>query len=213
MFEVLTGNLEDILKEIAELNRITKEYQEKINNSKEREAQWNDSLHYMLRLFSNYDSYSDFDKKKLMQRLVKSIQIYPEKKAYGYLKSIEFKFPIFKSALTDEKDTIYTIQDAYPDIIDENGEFTGYDPDEGYVFPEPELDENGCVTVYPDPIEYYEEHGCWPPDHLMNESSKLALQYWEEHKKQRHEKAMEYWEEHKDEYKNSSPPRETHGET
>ncbi len=211
-FDFYDKSLGELISDIVVLKNMIKEDEEKIKNAKEREAQWNDSLHYMLRLFSNYDSFSDYEKKQLMRKLVKSIDIYPEKKAYGYLKSIEFKFPIFKSALTDEKDTIYTIQDAYPDIIDENGEFTGYDPDEGYVFPEPELDENGCVAVYPDPIEYYEEHGCWPPDHLMNESSKLALQYWEEHKEQRHEKAMEYWEEHKDEYKKSSPPRETHGE-
>ena len=87
----------------------------------------------MLRLFSNYDNYSDYEKKKLMHKLVKNIEIYPEKKAYGYLKSIEFAFPVFKSDLTEDKDTIYTIQDAYPGLIDENGEFTDYDPDEGYA--------------------------------------------------------------------------------
>ena len=38
-----------------------KEDEEKIKNAKERETQWNDSLHYMLRLFSNYDSYSDYE--------------------------------------------------------------------------------------------------------------------------------------------------------
>jgi len=158
MFEVFSNNLEEIVREIAELKRIIKEYQEKIKNAKRREEQWNDSLSFMLRLFSDYDNYSDFDKKKLMQRLVKSIEIYPTKRAYGYLKSIEFAFPVFKSRLTDERDTIYTIQDEYPDIIDDEGEFTDYDPGEGYEIKDFNVDENGCITVYPDETDEYESY-------------------------------------------------------
>ena len=151
----------------------------------------------MLRLFSNYDNYSDYEKKKLMHKLVKNIEIYPEKKAYGYLKSIEFAFPVFKSDLTEDKDTIYTIQDAYPGLIDENGEFTDYDPDEGYVIPEPELDKNGCIPVYPDEGDYFEEHGCLPSEHFTSDQSKAAMQYWEERK---------------DEHKNNSLPKDNHVE-
>lgn len=51
------------------------------------------------------------------------------------MKSIEFAFPVFKSRLTEEQDTIYTIQDA-----------------------EPELDENGCVVAYPDETDEYENY-------------------------------------------------------
>ena len=191
MLDFYAESMEEVVSDIVTLKNIIKEDEEKIKNVKEREAQWNNSLKFLLRLLSNYDDYSDYEKKKLMQKLVKNIEIYPEKKAYGYLKSIEFTFPIFKSNLTDETDTIYTIQDAYPELLDENGEFTDYDPDEDYVIPEPELDENGCVPAYPDPIDYYEEHGCWPPEDLMNESSKLALQYWEEHKAEHYEKVKE----------------------
>lgn len=171
MFEVLTSNLEEIVGEIAELNRIIKEYQEKIKNAKQREEQWNDSLSFMLRLFSDYDNYSDFDKKKLMQRLVKSIEIYPTKRAYGYLKSIEFAFPVFKSRLTDDTSTIYTIQDAYPDIIDDEGEFTGYDPSDEHKSQGFNTEENGCITIYPDETEFYEEHSCLSTDHQRSKSS------------------------------------------
>lgn len=158
MFDTLVENLEKVVSEIIELERIIEEYETKIKNAKQREQQWNDSLQFMLRLFNDYDSYSDFDKKKLMQRLVKSIEIYPTKRAYGYLKSIEFAFPVFKSHLTDERDTIYTIQDKYPDIIDDEGEFTGYDPSDEYVPVEPELDENGCIVAYPDETDEYDDY-------------------------------------------------------
>jgi site-specific DNA recombinase len=214
MLDFYAESMEEVVSDIVVLKNIIKEDEEKIKNSKEREAQWNSSLNFLLRLLSNYDDYSDYEKKKLMQKLVKNIEIYPEKKAYGYLKSIEFTFPIFKSNLTDETDTIYTIQDAYPGLVDENGEFTDYDPDEDYEIPEPALDENGCVPASPDPIDYYEEHGCWPSEDLMNESSKLALQYWEEHKAERYERAkenaMKIIEKDKE---NNPPPKDNHVET
>ncbi len=158
MFKDLIKKTEDIISKILEYERIISENEQKIENVKEREKEWNDSFNYMIRLLSNYDSYSDSDKKKLMQRLVKNIEIYPTKRAFGYLKSIEFEFPVFKSRLTEERDTIYTIQDAYPDIIDDEGEFTGYDPSDEHVYAEPELDENGCIVAYPDETDEYENY-------------------------------------------------------
>lgn len=131
-------------------------------------------------LLIRVDSYSDYDKKRLMKRLVKNIEIYPEKKAFGYLKSIEFAFPVFKSRLTDEQSTIYTIQDEYPGIIDDEGEFTDYDPADEYEAIEPEMDSNGCVAAYPDELDYFEEHGCLPPDYLRTKYSLEADRYLEE---------------------------------
>lgn len=198
MFKDLIKKTEEIISKKLEYERIIKENEQKIENVKEREKQWNDSFNFLIRLLNNYGDYTDYEKKKLMQRLVKNIEIYPEKKAFGYLKSIEFAFPVFKSRLTDEQSTIYTIQDEYPGIIDGEGEFTDFDPDEGYVIPEPELDENGCAAVYPDEGDYFKEHGCLTSEDLLDEQSKVAMQYWEEHK---------------DEYQKSFPPKESHDES
>lgn len=99
------------------------------------------------------------------------------------MKSIEFAFPVFKSHLTDERDTIYTIQDKYPGIIDDEGEFTDYDQTEEYEEIEPEMDANGCVAVYPDEFDYFEEHGCLPPDHLRSKYSLETSGYLEEVRK------------------------------
>lgn len=41
-------------------------------------------------------------------------------------------------------------------IIDDEGEFTDYDPSDEYVPVEPELDESGCIVVYPDETDEYE---------------------------------------------------------
>ncbi len=173
MLDSFTNNLEETISEILEYEKIIKEDETKIKNAKQREEQWNDSFSFMLRLFSEYDNYSDYEKKKLMQKLVKNIEIYPDKREFGYLKSIEFAFPIFKSRLSDERDTVFTIQDNYPDILDEDGRFNGYDPSDEYIMQEPEIGEDGCVVVYPDESDYFEENGCLPPEHLR---SKISLE-------------------------------------
>lgn len=193
MFEDLIKKTEKIIVEKLEYENIIKENEQKIENVKEREKQWNDSFSFLLRLLNNYGKYSDYEKKKLMRRLIKNIEIYPEKGEYGYLKSIEFAFPVFKSHLTDEQSSIYTIHDEYPGLLDENGMLTDYDPTEGYIMPEPELDENGCVPVYPDEDEYIAEHGALPPEHLRSKDSIRALNYLVEEFKE-------------------NPPKESHDE-
>lgn len=56
------------------------------------------------------------------------------------------------------------------------------------------MDENGCVAAYPDEFDYFEEHGCLPPDHLISKDSLKASGYLEEVRK-------------------NNPPKETTDET
>lgn len=52
-FDFYDKSLGEVISDIIVLKNMIKEDEEKIKNAKEREAQWNDSLQYMLRLFSN----------------------------------------------------------------------------------------------------------------------------------------------------------------
>ena len=60
--------------------------------------------------------------------LVDSIEIFPTKREMGYLKAIHFKIPVLRDYgdFTD----VMTIWDYYPDILDEEGNFNGYSPED-----------------------------------------------------------------------------------
>ena len=198
MFKELIKKTEKIISKRLEYERIIRENEQKIENVKEREKQWNHSFNFLIRLLNNYGDYTDYEKKKLMQRLIKNIEIYPEKKSFGYLKSIEFAFPVFKSRLTDETSTIYTIQDELPGVIDRDGELIDYDQDYSCSGFDIKTDKNGCIPVYPDELDYYKEHGSLPPDYMRTDVSLEAdIEF---------EKFVE-------ESKKKSLPKETHDES
>ena len=171
MFDSYDKRLKEIFSKIIDINELLFTTERKIKEVDERRIEWEKSSAVIIELMNRYNTYTDSEKKRLLNRIIKSVEVYPDKRAVGYLKSIEFAFPIFKSNLTNEKDTIYTVQDEYPNLLDENGEFTDYDPSEKYKISDSETEVEESVTVYPDETEYFEEYGCLPPEHLRTKES------------------------------------------
>lgn len=62
-------------------------------------------------------------KKRICNRIISSIEIFPKRAEYGYLKAVHFNAPVYYS-----QDHV-TIWDMHPDILDENGNFNGYTPE------------------------------------------------------------------------------------
>ncbi len=62
-------------------------------------------------------------KKRICNRIISSIEIFPKRAEYGYLKAVHFNAPVYYS-----QDHV-TILDMHPDILDENGNFNGYTPE------------------------------------------------------------------------------------
>ena len=96
----------------------------------------------------DFENLSSLAQKQFANMLVDSIEIFPTKREMGYLKAIHFKIPVLRSYgdFTD----IMTIWDYYPDILDEEGNFNGYSPEDD--LPERDIlkeraDENGNIVV------------------------------------------------------------------
>ena len=98
--------------------------------------------------------------KKVVNILIDSIEIFPTKRAYGYLKTIHFSFPILNG---DEIKQTMTIWDEYPDILDEDGNFNGNNPEDD--LPPAELESNT--------LEVHEEAPSFPPNRITDESVAL----------------------------------------
>ena len=86
--------------------------------------------------------------KQFANMLIDRIEIFPTKREMGYLKSIHFKIPVFRSH--GELTEVMTIWDYYPDILDEDGNYNG-NAQEGDM--PPMAFENGTVAV----VEEYGE--------------------------------------------------------
>ena len=86
-----------------------------------------------------------FGKEKIIRYDLNAIEIFPTKRAMGYLKTVHFSVPVVSGG--EIKKTM-TIWDEYPDILDEEGNFNGYNPEDdlppssGF-----EADEDGNVVV------------------------------------------------------------------
>lgn len=65
--------------------------------------------------------------KKIARALVSKIELFPTKRAYGYIKSIYFSIPIISK---EEIENQYTIWDEHPEILDDEGNFRDVDPTE-----------------------------------------------------------------------------------
>ena len=94
--------------------------------------------------------------------LIESIEVFPTKRAMGYLKTIHFSVPVVSGG---EIKKAMTIWDEYPDILDEEDNFNGYNPEDdlppsgGF-----EADEDGNIAVQDEnaflPKNYRRKHRC-----------------------------------------------------
>ena len=76
----------------------------------------------------DFENLSPLAQKRFANMLIDSIEIFPTKREMGYLKAIHFKIPVLRDYgdFTD----VMTIWDYYPDILDEDGNFNGYSPED-----------------------------------------------------------------------------------
>ena len=65
----------------------------------------------------NFPTMDTKKQKELLGAMVDSIEIFPTKREYGYLKKISFHIPLFP----DDKGNCFSIWDMYPGLLDENG--------------------------------------------------------------------------------------------
>ena len=98
-------------------------------------------------------------KKRICNRIISSIEIFPKRAEYGYLKAVHFNAPVYYS-----QDHV-TIWDMHPDILDENGNFNGYTPE--WEVPEEIKKKWDCSE---DVIGY-------PEDYVSEESKRIAEEY------------------------------------
>ena len=156
-FDSFTSMLDEVFDSLREVERIIDTTEEKIRNAHNAKKNKKDAIQFFLEFGQAYPTMSEAEQKKVANILIDSIEIFPTKRAYGYLKTIHFSFPILSG---DEIKQTMTIWDEYPDILDEDGNFNGYNPEDDL----PPVDmETGTIVVHP-------EGGVFPPNRITDES-------------------------------------------
>lgn len=157
-FENFNRQLEEIYEQLDEIETLIYSTQAKINNATATKKNREDAVNLILAFGTDFDSLSPLAQKQFANMLVDSIEIFPTKREMGYLKAIHFKIPVLRNYgdFTD----VMTIWDYYPDILDENGNFNGYSPEDD--LPERDMlkekaDTDGNITVVE---EYGEDEKC-----------------------------------------------------
>lgn len=176
-FQNYTKQLDKIYDQLDEIESLIYVAQTKINDVVATKKSKTDAMNMIIEFGCCFDELSPKAQKQLANLLVDSIEIFPDKRDMGYLKTIHFKIPVFTN---NGLKTDVTVWDNYPDILDENGNFNGYSPED--ELPERDLlkeraDENGNIVVV-------EEYGKEEQDRLM----KLQLEHIN---KQRKEKGLQ----------------------
>lgn len=155
-FDSFTSMLDEVFDSLREVERIIDTTEEKIRNAHNAKKNKEEAIQFFLEFGQAYPTMSEAEQKKVANILIDSIEIFPTKRAYGYLKTIHFSFPILSG---DEIKQTMTIWDEYPDILDEDGNFNGYNPEDDL----PPVDmETGTIVVHP-------EGGVFPPNRITDE--------------------------------------------
>lgn len=155
-FDSFTSMLDEVFDSLREVERIIDTTEEKIRNAHNAKKNKEEAIQFFLEFGQAYPTMTEAEQKKVANILIDSIEIFPTKRAYGYLKTIHFSFPILSG---DEIKQTMTIWDEYPDILDEDGNFNGYNPEDDL----PPVDmETGTIVVHP-------EGGVFPPNRITDE--------------------------------------------
>ena len=116
-----------------------------IENTTATQKSRENTVRLLMEYGQRYRYLSLAEQKKMANLLIESIEVFPTKRAMGYLKTIHFSVPVVSGG--EIKKTM-TIWDEYPDILDEEGNFNGYNPEDDLPpsgrF---EADEDGNVAV------------------------------------------------------------------
>ena len=125
-FENYARQLEEIYEQLDEVETLIYTTQEKINNATATKKSREDAIKLITSIGASFGTLSPLAQKRFANMLIDRVDIFPTKRDMGYLKSIRFKIPVFRNSgdLTD----VMTIWDYYPEILDEEGNFNGYEP-------------------------------------------------------------------------------------
>lgn len=156
-FDSFTSMLDEVFDSLREVERIIDTTEEKIRNAHNAKKNKEEAIQFFLEFGQAYPTMSEAEQKKVANILIDSIEIFPTKRAYGYLKTIHFSFPILSG---EEIKQTMTIWDEYPDILDKDGNFNGNNPEDD--LPPAELESNT--------LEVHEEAPSFPPNRITDES-------------------------------------------
>ena len=127
-FESYARQLETIYDQLDEVESLIDITTMKINNATSAKKNREDAIHLLMTFGAEFDTLPPLQQKQYANMIVDSIEIFPEKRDMGFLKAIHFKMPVFRNY--DDFTDVMTIWDYYPDILDEEGNFNGYAPED-----------------------------------------------------------------------------------
>ena len=159
-FDSFTDSLDKVFDELREVERVIESIENKIRTATNSKKTKEDAIQLLLEFGQMYPTLPEAEQKKIANVLIESIDIFPTKRAYGYLKTIHFSFPVLSG---DEIKQTMSIWDTHPDILDEEGNFNGYNPEDD--LPPVEM-ETGTIVVHP-------EGDSFPPKRITDEIGKL----------------------------------------
>ena len=162
-FDSFIASLDKIFDELREVEKVIDSIERKIRNAHNSKKTKEDAIQLLLEFGQAYPTLPEADQKKIANVLIDSIEIFPSKRAFGYLKTIHFSFPVLSG---DEIKQTMTIWDTHPDILDEEGNFNGYNPEDD--LPPVEM-ETGTIVVHP-------EGDSFPPKRITDETVVLLSQ-------------------------------------
>ena len=144
--------------ELREVERVIESIEIKIRTATNSKKTKEDAIQLLLEFGQMYPTLPEAEQKKIANVLIESIEIFPTKRAYGYLKTIHFSFPVLSG---DEIKQTMSIWDTHPDILDEEGNFNGYNPEDD--LPPVEM-ETGTIVVH-------DEGDSFPPKRITDETA------------------------------------------
>ena len=156
-FDSFTDSLDKVFDELREVERVIESIEIKIRTATNSKKTKEDAIQLLLEFGQMYPTLPEAEQKKIANVLIESIEIFPTKRAYGYLKTIHFSFPVLSG---DEIKQTMSIWDTHPDILDEDGNFNGYNPEDD--LPPVEM-ETGTIVVHA-------EGDSFPPKRITDEN-------------------------------------------
>ena len=123
----LSRRLKNICESKNTIKKSLKIKKEQIDRAVDEQNSKKNAFELIVEIGEHFTELTPIEQKKIARALVSKIELFPTKRAYGYIKSIYFSIPIISK---EEIENQYTIWDEYPEILDEEGNFKDTDPTE-----------------------------------------------------------------------------------
>ena len=114
-FETYARQLEEIYEQLDEIETLIFATEMKINNATATKKSKEDAINLIMAFGMDFENLSPLAQKQFANMLVDSIEIFPTKRAFGYLKTMHFSFPVLSG---DEIKQNMSSWDTHPGILD-----------------------------------------------------------------------------------------------